>query len=412
MKNTTLAKLSDAALVAEVERLARTEHDTTVALVVHLAELGARQLHVAAGFSSLFEYCREVLALSEGEAYNRVIAARAVRRFPVVLERLADGSVNLTTIRLLFKHLTPENHRDLLEASLHKSKRDVERLIAARFPQPAVPLSVRKVPNPMPSRVDTPLPLAPLIDTALVLAAPAVPSPVVAPSAGVSPSAARPARRPATAIPINEDQYNVRFTARAATWDKLQAAQDMLRHAIPSGDVAEIMDRALTLLLDDLARQKFGATTRPRPGKQTDKDSRHIPNAVKRVVWVRDCGRCAFIGASGRRCSQRSRLEFHHLVLYANGGEATVENIQLRCQRHNLYEAERHYAPIRAALDTVREAIPGWDVSAVLSTSASSTDEPPVGVTRQFSRSVERSLLRPTAAVRTRLRRSTCRPAE
>src|ERR1700694_5961333 len=114
MKNESLSNLSDAALVAAVERLARTERDATVALVEHLAELGARRLYLAAGFSSLFEYCREVLALSEGEAYNRVVAARAVRRFPIALDRLADRSVNLTTIRLLLKHLTPENHRDLL----------------------------------------------------------------------------------------------------------------------------------------------------------------------------------------------------------------------------------------------------------------------------------------------------------
>src|SRR6185295_11216894 len=154
MKNETLSHLSDAVLVAEVERLARTERDTTVDLVAHLAELAARQLYLAAGFSSLFEYCREVLGLSEGEAYNRVVAARAVRRFPVVLDRLANASVNLTTIRLLFKYLTPENHQDLLDASTGKSKRDIERLVAVRFPQPAVPFSVRKVPSP-PAHVET-----------------------------------------------------------------------------------------------------------------------------------------------------------------------------------------------------------------------------------------------------------------
>src|SRR5688572_32396432 len=135
MLNAEITQLSDHDLDAALLRLASTEHDATVALVEHLAELAARRLHLTAGYRSLFEYCREVLALSEGEAYNRVIAARAVRKFPVVLEWLADGSVNLTTIRLLFKHLTPENHHELLEASLHQTKRDVERLIAARFPQ-------------------------------------------------------------------------------------------------------------------------------------------------------------------------------------------------------------------------------------------------------------------------------------
>jgi hypothetical protein len=117
MKNQTLSHLSDTALDAELKRLARTDRDTTVAMVAHLAEYGARRSYLAAGFSSLFEYCRVVLALSEGEAYNRVVAARVVRRFPAVLGRLDDGSVNLTTIRLLHKHLTEENHTELLTAS-------------------------------------------------------------------------------------------------------------------------------------------------------------------------------------------------------------------------------------------------------------------------------------------------------
>ena len=125
MKHETLSHLTDDELVSEVERLARTERDTTVALVAHLAELSARRLYLAAGFASLFEYCRVMLALSEGEAYNRVVAARVVRTFPTVLERLAGGAMNLTTLRLLSKHLTSENHVELLDAATGKSKREV-----------------------------------------------------------------------------------------------------------------------------------------------------------------------------------------------------------------------------------------------------------------------------------------------
>ena len=417
MKNPTLSQLSDAALVAAVERLARTEHDATLALVAHLAELGARRLYLAAGFSSLFAYCREVLALSEGEAYNRVVAARAVRKFPLVLDRLADGSVNLTTIRLLFKHLTVENHGELLDASARKSKRDVERLVASRFPQPAVPFfSVRKVPA-SPARVDTARSLAetslprttliaaPALETSsgapevnedipdcvrsadhraaavpdaapaasaapIIATTPAIPATPTTPITAGTPVTTRvpshPAR-PATVHPTAEDQYSVRFTATAATWEMLQAAQDLLRHSLPNGDVSEIVGRALRLLLDELARKKFGATLCPRASRGTKPGSRDIPNAVKRAVWVRDCARCAFVSTSGRRCAERGRLEFHHVHPYAAGGEATVQNIQLRCRAHNAYEAALFYGPIREASDTVCEAIPGWDVSPALS---------------------------------------------
>jgi hypothetical protein len=354
MKNTTLSHLSNDALIAEVARLARAEHDATVALITHLAELAARRLFLGAGFSSLFGYCREVLGLSEGEAYNRVVAARAVRKFPAILDRLAEGSINLTTIRLLFKHLTPENHRELVDASRGKSKRDVEKIIATHFPQPVVPFSVRKLPALPPPVVAPPAPLALSVEPDRPAPAPFT----VATSIPI---------RPAALKPIAEDLYSVRFTATAATWEKLQAAQELLRHSLRDGDVAQIFDRALTLLLADVARKKFAATNRPRSSKRTKRDSRDLPNALMRAVWVRDCARCRYVSASGRRCSERGRLEFHHRHRYTDGGKATLENIQLRCRAHNVYEEFLHYAPLRELADTVRETIPGWDVSPRLS---------------------------------------------
>ena len=81
----SLAPLDDQALLAELPRLAGSERSATVALVARLAELDARRLYLAAGFSSLFAYCTSVLKLSEGEAYNRIEAARAVRRTPELL---------------------------------------------------------------------------------------------------------------------------------------------------------------------------------------------------------------------------------------------------------------------------------------------------------------------------------------
>ena len=40
--------------------------------------------------------------------------------------------------------------------------------------------------------------------------------------------------------------------------------------------------------------------TSPRPSRQAPPDSRRIPAAVKREVWKRDGGRCAFVGSKGR----------------------------------------------------------------------------------------------------------------
>jgi hypothetical protein len=108
----------------------------------------------------------------------------------------------------------------------------------------------------------------------------------------------------------------------------------------PDGDPGRIFERALTLLLDDVARKKLAATPSPRPTR-TDPRSRSVPAEVKRKVWLRDHGQCAFVSLHGRRCRERAFLEFHHVEPYAAGGETTASNISLRCREHNVHEAER-----------------------------------------------------------------------
>jgi len=133
MQSTLLAaaaRLTDDELLRRVRVLAGHEREATVELVAHLAELDTRKLHLAQGFGSLFSYCTEALRLAEHAAYNRIEAARASRKFPAILDRLAAGSLNLSTVRLLAPHLTPENHQSVLDEAARKSKREVEALVA------------------------------------------------------------------------------------------------------------------------------------------------------------------------------------------------------------------------------------------------------------------------------------------
>ena len=293
-------RLTDDELIGQVATLAGAAREATAALVGHLVELEARGLHLAQGFRSLYGYCRHVLHLSDHEAYTRMEAAHAALRFPVILPLLAEGRLHLTAVCLLAPRLLDENHLALLGGAFHKSKREVEELLARWFPRPAVPSSIRA-------------------------------------SRAVSPLAV--------------DRYEVQFTVTGATIAKLKRAEELLSHAVPDGDVAEIFDRALDALLLQAARHKHAATDNPRPGRGTASASRVIPAAVEREVWSRDEGRCAFIGAGGRRCDARSLIEFHHLKPWSAGGPATVENIALRCRAHNGYEASRYFDPIRAAMD-------------------------------------------------------------
>jgi hypothetical protein len=346
-------------LATEVKRLAAAEGAATVDLVRHLAELDRRRLHLAAGFSSLFGYCTEVLRLSEHAAFHRILAARKSRRFPVILQLLSENALTLTSIRLVAPYLTRENHEELLASACGRSKRELEKLLAARFPRPDVAASIRRLPGNQPTGLPTaPEALAPSAAAAPLRQFDLPPASEHSPTVRHSPATPVVQQRPVV-VALAPSRYQITFTASEETREKLQLAQDLLRHTIPHGDPAAIVDRALTALLRDIAREKYAATESPRPGKGTANGSRYIAAEVRRFVWVRDLGRCRFVGTDGRRCNARGFLEFHHLVPYAAGGTGTAENIQLRCRAHNAYEADLYFNPSQRE-DAVNEPVAAY----------------------------------------------------
>ncbi|MPZ21560.1 MAG: hypothetical protein GEV06_27265 [Luteitalea sp.] len=380
-------RLSDQSLLREVGRLAACERDATVHLVASLAALDQRHLYLPEGYGSLFGYCTQVLQLSESATYKRIAAARAAQRFPVILERLAAGDVTLTTIRLLAPHLTEANHIALLAEVRHRSTREVEQIVARLQPRPDVPSTVRKLPTPPAvSQTASPPLQSTTPDQPAVAPTPAATRDDVPPSCAPpvsnaaatchEPVCAPPPDRPHTNVtPLAPARYKVSFTIGAETYGKLREAQHLLRHVIPSGDVGALFDRALTLVLRDAAKTKYAATEQPRVNRPSSlrqaqerpergrttapkTRSRHISAEVKRRVWARDHGECAFVSASGKRCAERGFLEYHHLVPYAAGGDASVENISLRCRRHNVHEAEQVAGPWQPS--SVREERPGY----------------------------------------------------
>ena len=333
--------LSDHDLLTRLLALAGKEREATVELVAHLAALDSRpSVYAAKGYGSLFTYCVEALRLSEDATCNRIYAARACRRFPKILEALAAGEMSLTSVRMLSPHLTDENWQTVLARAGGRSRRDIEALVAELAPRLDVPSSVRKLPNIAPAVPTAPVP-------AIQAAAIAIPVPPA--SLPAVPPPLTP-RRPIIEA-TSPQRYRIQFTIGEESHDKLRRLQTLLRREIPDGDPAAIVDRALTLLLERVERQKLAAAAKPRaarpirPGTDTEAlrtipNSREIPSDVRGEAWRRDGGQCGFVSADGHRCTERTFLEFHHVIPYARGGRATIDNISLRCRRHNQYEAE------------------------------------------------------------------------
>lgn len=342
------ARLTDEELIVDLKAAASHERAATAELIALLAEMDARRLYLAEGYSSLFVYCTRCLRLSEHAAYGRIEAARAARKFPIVLDFLADGSITLTTVCLLVSHLTIENCQQLLAAAQHKTKREVEAQIAALAPSPEVPSVVRKLPQP---KSDSGSVAATFGDTARPSRNPRSASvqseTIELASAQEQSVASQQPRHGQTSViaPLTPERYKVQITITRDTHDKLRKAQDLLRHVVPNGDPALIFDRALSLLVQHLESRKMARVDRPRDELATNTHGRQVPAVVKRQVRQRDDGQCAFIGTDGR-CSERGFLEFHHVIPFADGGPTTVDNLQLRCRSHNTYEARQYFGPM------------------------------------------------------------------
>jgi hypothetical protein len=327
---------SDHDLLSRATKLVGSHRRATAALVACLAEIEERRLHLRAGFGSMFEFCICELRLSEGEAFRRLLAARLARRFPVVVSRLSSGALHLSALELLREHLTDENHAELFEAADGKSKREVEALVASRFPRPDVPSRISR------GHVEQ----------------------------------------------LSAARFRVEFAASAELCEKLELCRDMLSHANPSRELGFIVERALDLLIEDIGKQRlarrgprraraqrgvreagvgaeratcseppsFAARSseptqlfevkqpsEAKPALETKRDNQRpvaVSRAVRREVFARDGLRCTFVGESGRRCGARAFLELDHVTPRALGGQDDASNVRVRCRAHNLLWAD------------------------------------------------------------------------
>ena len=142
-----LQSLSDDDLLQRLAELLRQSRRVESDLVAHIGEVDERRLYAREAASSMFVYCTQVLHLSDAEAYLRIAVARAARAHPMLLAMLEDGRLHLTGIGKLAPHLTPDNAEALLKRATHRSKRQIEELVAELAPQPDVPASIRRLPE-------------------------------------------------------------------------------------------------------------------------------------------------------------------------------------------------------------------------------------------------------------------------
>jgi hypothetical protein len=250
---------------------------------------------------------------------------------------LSDGRLHLTGIAKLAQHLTEDNREHILARAAGKSKRQIDELVAELSPKPDVAATMRKIPKSREKKK------------------PMSSSRQLCPD-GVAPNTSAPAQdeppptsvpdKPARVEPIAPARYKIQFTASAELRDKLERLRALMRSSVPDGDIAAVIEEAVTEKLERLESKRYGKTKVPKKSLEetdTSPSSRYIPAPVRRAVYARDRGQCSFIDEGGRRCTERRHLEFHHIQPYGRGGSHNLDNVLLVCRTHNLYLAEREY---------------------------------------------------------------------
>jgi len=330
--NREVAKLGDEELLERVRALVVRCNETEAELIAFLAEVDARRLYLPRR-TSLWDFCLYELGFSENTAWNRITVARASRRHPQVLEALARGRVHLTGLKMLCPELTAANADALLAEAAGKTKREIEELLVARRPKPPVADSIRKLPSAAPELLPTPVAASPIPQAES--AAPLVLS--------AAPAATRPPR--ADVAPVAPEQYLIKLTASKSLHDQLRRAQDLTRHENPSGDLARILEEALSLYVEKKLKEKFsiGRRARAMKAREGSATSRHVPAAIQRAVYARDEGRCTFIDPDGRRCDSTAFISFDHVDGFARTREHDAERIRLLCRAHNQHAADVMY---------------------------------------------------------------------
>src|SRR5436309_9226286 len=141
----SLCHVSDRDLLRDLASSVAEDRTTTTMLLARIAEYDARRLYVPAGFPSMYLYCVHELHLSEEAARKRIHAARTARQFPAIFDAVAEGRLHLSAVIVLAPHLTPENANELLAATAHKTRAEIERLLAEQFPHPDLLAAVQVI---------------------------------------------------------------------------------------------------------------------------------------------------------------------------------------------------------------------------------------------------------------------------
>ncbi len=330
------SSLDSRTLARRLGELAGDERQVQVEFLLHLDEFDRRRAWLGLGYGSLWTYCLEALHLREGAAGRRIAAMKVLRRLPRLADSLRDGRLCLSTLAMLGPVLTDENVSDLVARAAYRTAAEVDHLVASLRPRQAPREGIRKLAEPAaPSPVDGPAD------------EPDREREPLPPQGNAPPLTLEEAPRPAETRAVSESQWSLRVTVNRAFREDLETLRTLLGHKLPRGDLAAVLHEAIRCGIEKHGKRKGAVKLARKVGSKASppKDPAKISAELRRQVWERDGGRCAWLGTDGKRCNSRWQVEVDHVDPVGRGGTATLGTLRLLCKSHNLLYAELIYGP-------------------------------------------------------------------
>lgn len=304
-----LSNLSLSELKNRMEKLSHHDRKLAVLVIEHIAEVESRRAFLDWGFSSMYDYLTKGLHYSEGSAYRRLQAARALRKIPEIKMELENGSLNISQLaaaqssirkeeKTLRQKVSLELQRQILADISSKNAKQTEQILHEHLPNHETHLSNER------HRADK------------VLLSLEIPK------------------------ELFQDLEKIKMlfshVAPGANWVEILQlmAKDVIQKRDPSRKV------------HSYSTQRFAAAevpAEPSHLKRRDKQCAHeiqplrtpISRSVRRAVFQRDRSQCQHPLQNGKICGSLFQIEVDHIQPVSVGGSSSIDNLRLLCDQHN-----------------------------------------------------------------------------
>ncbi len=354
----------------EFAQLVQRERGITREVVEMIAHCARHSLYAELGYSSLMSWLMKRHGYSKTCAYTRIEAAKLVKSVPESMDKLEEGSVNLSTLATLQKAIRNEEKRTsksipqarreaLLEMIDSKTEEQTERLVAVEFPH-LVKDNVEYV-KPV-SATETRMNVV-FNDEEMA---------IMTRVKEVTSHSHFNASWKELMIVIAKE-----FLTRHDPLEKAARAEKRLENKMGKSVTVdtdlergnEIGSEVGTATRDWVEAETVlgsgsGSTMRVQRVQCTDanedpilehsdpksSDSEllaQISPALRNKILYRDNGACVFVDPeTGRCCGSRERVEVDHIISRALGGTDEPDNLRTLCRAHNLMMARRAFGTL------------------------------------------------------------------